>query len=79
MQFFVRSIERHKDSARVYAPEVACAALGLAEAEARRQVLESRPEQMLEADACLRNGGHVVTKYRCRLDANGELHEFVLR
>ena len=78
MQFFVRVMETHKESPRTFYPEVACAGLSQAKDEAKRQVMESRPDRMLQADACMRNHGHVLTKYRCRRDERGDLHEYIL-
>jgi hypothetical protein len=78
MQFFVRTMEKHKASTGAFCAEVVCSGLSHAKAEAKRRVMQSTPEQMLQADACLRNGGHVRTKYRCHLDQQGDFHEYVL-
>lgn len=78
MEYFVRIMEMHRDSEKTFLPEVACAGLHHAREEAKRQALASPPERMVQADACLRARGRVVTKYRCRIDARGELHEYVL-
>jgi hypothetical protein len=75
MQFFVRTMERHKASTRTFSPELLCYGLQKAVDEAKRIVLSSDPTIMLQADACFRNRGGIRTKYRCWLDERGEFHE----
>ena len=77
-QYFVRTMERHKESPKVFCPEQPCTGLEQAREEAKRRVLQSDPPVMLLADACYRNRGEVRTKYRCWLDTHGEFHELVL-
>jgi len=78
MQYFVRAVEMHKESDRTFGPELLCAGLSVAKGEARRMVLASDPALQLRADACVRNRGHVQTKYRCWLNERGEFQEAVL-
>jgi hypothetical protein len=78
VQYFVRTIEKHKESSGVFCPESPCSGLVSAKEEAKRRVLESDPALMLQADACFRNRGHVRTKYRCWVNQRGEFHEYVL-
>ena len=78
MQYFVRTMEKHKDSKNVFSAEIPCSGLGKATAEAKRRVLESDPAKMLQADACFRNRSEVRTKYRCWINERGEFHERAL-
>ncbi|MBZ5606172.1 MAG: hypothetical protein LAO79_28100 [Acidobacteriia bacterium] len=78
MQYFVRAMEKHRDSDRVYGPEMPCTGLDMAKAEAKRIVLAADPAIRLQADACTRNGGHVRTKYRCWVNDRGEFLESLL-
>jgi len=78
MQFFVRTMENHKTSTRSFSSERPCSGLRAATDEAKRMVLASDPALMLQADACVRNRGHIRTKYRCWLDQRGEFHEYTL-
>jgi hypothetical protein len=71
-------MERHKESAREFGPELPCPALGFAKEEAKRLVLRSDPGRMLQADACARNRNEVRTKYRCWINERGEFHERAL-
>ena len=76
MEFFVRAMEMHKHSSKSFSPELPCADLTEAKDQAKRQAMEADPDLMLQVDACLRTHGHVVTKYRCRINRRGELHEY---
>jgi hypothetical protein len=78
MEYFVRTMEKHKESTRAFCPEVAYPALVKAKDEAKRRVLQSDPALMLQADACFRNRGEVRTKYRCWIDRQGIFHEYLL-
>jgi hypothetical protein len=78
MQYFVRAMETHKESDRTFGPEVPCAGLAAAKAEAKRIVLSADPARRLQADACARNGGPVRTKYRCWVNERGDFQESVL-
>ena len=78
MQYFVRTMEKHKESLRQLSREVPCAALDQAIEEARRTVLESDRAIMLQADACSRNRDRVQTKYRCWIDERGTFNERAL-
>jgi hypothetical protein len=78
MQYFVRTMETHKESDRSFGPELLCAGLAVAKEEAKRLVLSSDPSRRLQADACARNGGRVRTKYRCWMNERGEFHESML-
>jgi hypothetical protein len=78
MQYFVRAMEKHKESNRTFGPELQCPGLAIAKAEAKRIVLAADPAVRLQADACARNGGQVRTKYRCWLDERGDFKESVL-
>jgi hypothetical protein len=51
MQYFVRTMEKHKESTNAFSVELACSGLGAAKEEAKRLVLESPPAVMLQADA----------------------------
>ena len=75
MQYFVRSMEMHKESSRTFSPERLCYGLSAAKAEAKRIVLSADPALMLQADACARNRGQVRTKYRCWVNERGEFQE----
>jgi hypothetical protein len=78
MQYFVRTMEKHRDSVRAFSPERPCTGLDQAKQEARRMVLESNPILMLQADACFRNNNQVRTKYCCWINERGEFHERAL-
>jgi hypothetical protein len=78
MQYFVRSMEKHKESKNIFGPELACSGLDTAKAEAKRIVLSSDPAVRLLADACSRNGGQVRTMYRCWINDRGDFQESVL-
>jgi hypothetical protein len=78
MQYFVRAMEKHKDSNNTFGPEVLCPGLDIAKAEAKRIVLAADPNLRLQADACARNGGQVRTKYRCWVNERGDFQESVL-
>ena len=78
MQYFVRTMEKHRDSDRVFGPELPCSGLDQAKAEAKRIVLSSNPSIQLQADACARTGNLVRTKYRCWINDRGEFLESVL-
>lgn len=78
VQYFVRTMEKHKESTRLFCAEMPCSGLGTAREEAKRRVLQSDPSLMLQADACYRNKGQVRTKYRCWINQRGEFHEHVL-
>jgi hypothetical protein len=78
MRYFVRTMERLKDTTRIYGEEVPCRGLEDAKEEAKRIVLEGRPNMMLQADACFRNGTQVRTKYRCWTNERGEFQESAL-
>ena len=86
MEYFVRFMDAPKVSQwrgsvpplKVQYPELACAALGQAIAQAKRRVMESDKSMMLQADACYRNRAQVRTKYRCWIDARGAFNELAL-
>jgi hypothetical protein len=78
MQYFVRTMERHKESAGTFGAELPCPGLAAAKEEAKRLVLQSPPARMLQADACCRNGHGVHTKYRCWINERGEFQERAL-
>jgi len=78
MQYFVRTMEKHKDSMRVFSIELPCSGLNDAKEEAKRMVLQSNPALMLQADACFRNRNQVRTKYRCWINERGEFQERAL-
>jgi len=78
MTYFVRTIERHKESTRVFGAEVPCSGLESAKEAAKRIVMESHPALMLQADACFRNRMQVLTKYRCWINERGEFQERAL-
>lgn len=75
MQYFVRTMEMHKDSTRAYGPELRCSGLPAAREAAKRRVLEAPRELMLRADVCFRNRIGVRTKYRCWINERGEFQE----
>jgi hypothetical protein len=78
MQYFVRSMEKHKESDRSFGPELPCSDLGMAKEQAKQIVLASDPAVLLQADACIRNGVQVRTKYRCWRNERGEFMESML-
>ena len=78
MQYFVRAMEKHKESDRTFGAEVLCSDLTRAQAEAKRIVLAADPAVRLQADACVRNRGQVQTKYRCWIDERGDFQEKLL-
>ena len=82
VEYFVRTMEKHKESRNVFSSEIATCGLTQATHAAKRMVLESDPAIMLQADACYRNRGvvrgGVRTIYRCWINKRGEFHEFVL-
>ncbi|MEQ1948952.1 MAG: hypothetical protein ABL995_17305 [Bryobacteraceae bacterium] len=78
MTYFVRTMEMHKESTKVYGAEVPCPALEVAKNEAKRIVLSAPRSLMLQADACFRNRDHVRTKYRCWINERGEFQERAL-
>ncbi len=78
MQYFVRTIEKHRDSDRRFGPEIQCSGLDMAKAEAKRMVLRSDPAVKLQADACARQGRMVQTKYRCWINDRGDFLESLL-
>lgn len=78
MQYFVRAMEKHKESRNIFGPEFVCSGLDTAKAEAKRMVLSSDPAVRLLADACSRNEGQVRTMYRCWINDRGEFRESVL-
>lgn len=78
MQYFVRAMEMHRDSTKIFTPERPCSGLNDAKQQAKRMVLESNPALMLQADACFRNRNQVRTKYRCWINERGEFQERAL-
>jgi hypothetical protein len=78
MQYFVRTMEKHKESKNIFGPELACSGLDTAKAEAKRAVLSSDPALRLLADACSRNAGQVRTMYRCWINDRGDFKESLL-
>ncbi len=78
MQYFVRTMEKHKESTKAFSAEVLCPGLAAAQDKARQIVKDSPPSIMLQADACLRNRNIVRTKYRCWINERGEFQERVL-
>lgn len=78
MEYFVRAMEMHKESPKVFSAELPCSGLEKAKEQAKRMVLESPPSVMLQADACFRNGEWVRTKYRCWINERGEFQERAL-
>ena len=85
MQYFVRTMDVRKQGrsgsvplVKLLYPDVACAALGQAIDQAKRNVLESNKTVMLRADACSRNMNQVRTKYRCWIDERGAFNELAL-
>ena len=75
MQYFVRTMEMHKDSQKVFSAEVPCSGLATAKETAKKLVQSSEPKIMLQADACFRNRNEVRTKYRCWMNERGEFQE----
>ena len=78
MRYFVRTMEKHKESDGQFSPEVPCDGLVMAKEQAKRLVLGADPSVCLQADACVHNGRSVRTKYRCWVNERGEFHESVL-
>jgi hypothetical protein len=78
MQYFVRTVEKHKGNSHVFSAELQFPALGVAKAEARRLVQAADPGLRLHADACAKIGGIVRTKYSGWINERGELQECVL-
>jgi hypothetical protein len=78
MQYFVRTMEKHRESDRTFRTEMLCSGLDIAKAEAKRIVLASDPTIRLQADACARHGRLVRTKYRCWINDRGEFLEIAL-
>lgn len=85
MQYFVRTVDARKENrqravpiVKVLYPELACSNLGQAIEQAKRNVLESDKNIMLQADACSRNLNQVRTKYRCWIDERGVFNELAL-
>ena len=68
----------HKDSKQAFGPELPCSELDRAKAEAKQLVLSADPALMLQADACCRNGGLVLTKYRCWINERGDFQDRAL-
>lgn len=77
MQYFIRTMEK-SEGRGAFSPEVACAGLHAAKAEAKRVVMASDPAVRLLADACSRNGGQVRTLYRCWINDRGDFQESIL-
>lgn len=75
MHYFVRMVEKHKESSRAFSPEIPCSGLQSAVDEAKRRVLQSDPAIMLQADACFKNRDQVRTKYSCWFNERGEFQE----
>jgi hypothetical protein len=75
MQYFVRAMEKHRESDHSFGPELLCPGLSIAKAEAKRIVLSADPALRLQADACMRNRGLVRTKYRCWINEHGDFQE----
>jgi hypothetical protein len=75
MQYFVRAMEKHKESDKTFGPELPCSDLDLAKAAAKRIVLAADPALRLQADACARNRGLVRTSYRCWINERGDFQE----
>ena len=78
MQYFVRTMERHKESAKTFSPELQCSDLSTAVNEAKQKVMDSDKAIMLQADACSRNRDEVRTRYRCWIDERGTFNERTL-
>ena len=57
MQYFMRTIEKHKEGKKAFSTELLFSSLGHAMQAARQMVRDSNPAVMLQADACFRNGG----------------------
>ena len=75
MHYFIRTMEKHKDSEGIFGSEIFCDALPSAKARARHLVMEADPTLMLQADACSRNHMGIRTRYRCWMDERGNFHE----
>jgi hypothetical protein len=75
MQYFVRTMEKHRESTKTFSAELLCSGLAAAKEEAMRIVRESQPALMLQADACFRNTAGVRTKYSCWINQRGEFQE----
>ena len=54
MQYFVRTMEKHKESSGAFSTELPCYGLAAAKAEAKRLVLSANPALQLHADAMTR-------------------------
>jgi len=78
MQYFVRTMEMHRERTKVFSPELPCSGQSDAKLEAKRMVMRSNPALMLQADACFRNQNSVRTKYRCWINERGEFQERAL-
>lgn len=78
MQYFVRAMEKHKESTKVFGPELRCSGLAEAKDQAKKMVMQSPPAAMLQADVCFRNREQVRTKYRCWINERGEFQEHAL-
>jgi hypothetical protein len=78
MQYFVRTMERRKESPKAFSAEFPCSGLIAAKDEAKRMVMAAPPAAMLQADACFRNKDGVRTKYRCWINERGEFQERAL-
>jgi len=86
LQYFVRTTDGRKESRRGSSaplikqeyPDLACYNLNQAIDQAKRSVLESDKNVMLQADACARNMNQVRTKYRCWIDERGAFNELAL-
>lgn len=78
MEYFVRTMEKHKQSSGEFSTEFLCSGLENAKDEAKRLVLQAHPSLMLQADACFRNRNQVRTKYRCWVNERGEFQERAL-
>ena len=86
MQYFVRTTDVRKETRhrgpvplkKLEYPELACYNLNQAIDQAKRSVLESDKNVMLQADACVRNMNQVRTKYRCWIDERGAFNELAL-
>src|SRR5215472_11442860 len=51
MQYFVRTMEKHKKSSGAFSSELPCYGLAAAKAEAKRLVLSANPALQLQSDA----------------------------
>jgi len=87
LEYFVRVTDARNESkwrgsaplVRQLYPEQAYPALDQAIDQAKRTIMKSERNLMLQADACFRNKSQVTTKYRCWIDARGEFNEITLR